>query len=177
MVNKKMLAALAMGWFWTTTVLAQEVVLKATLSHDTVSVHELLTVTFELKNAKGKIEPPEFIGFQLISGPNITTQMQIIQGSMTQSYAVSYILKPQDLGTFVIEKAHVSLEDGTYLESNPLIIAVSAQHSVKKPGNKQNNRFDFFLENPFFEAPPPPVKPSPQDSIQERLKKIPRKKF
>lgn len=172
-----MLTALAIGWLWTTSLLAQNVSLKAMLSHDTVSVQELLTVTFELKNAKGKIEPPEFIGFQLVSGPNIITQMQIIQGNMTQSYAVSYVLKPQDLGTFVIEKAQVSLEDGTYLESDPLIIVVSAQRSVKKQGFKQNNRFDFPLENPFFESPPAPAKPSPQDSIQERLKKVPRKKF
>lgn len=158
---------------------AQEPELKTTLSHDTVSLQELLQVTFELEQAKGKIEPPEFVGFQVVGGPNITTRMQVVQGNMTQSYAVTYVLKPLEEGTFVIERARVTLENDQLLESEPVIISVSNHTSVKNRKSKQSgqNSFDFLFENPFFEERQALPPPAPRDSIQERLKKLPRKKF
>lgn len=170
------LPALALVWLCATTAWSQNGVLKSNISHDTVSLQELLKVTFQLENIQGKIEPPDFIGFQLVSGPNIKTQMQVIQGNMSQSYAVSYLLKPLEEGTFVIERAHAVLEDGSYLESKPMIITVSADRSVKKPNadGMDDAKLDFIFENPWFREVPPPA---PRDSIQEKLKKLPRKKF
>src|SRR5687767_5431550 len=65
----------------------------ASVDKKKVSVNGTLQITFTLTNADGKnFTPPSFGDFQVLSGPNQSTNMQFINGSMSRSVAFSYYL-------------------------------------------------------------------------------------
>lgn len=111
------------------TIVAQE--LTATSSSTSVSVGEQIQITFTV-NATGKnFRAPSFPDFNVLTGPNQSTQMQIINGSVSQSISFTYVLQAVKEGSFKIGSAEISVNNNK-LTSNPLTIVVS------KAGNKQS---------------------------------------
>ncbi|MCI0501063.1 MAG: BatD family protein, partial [Epsilonproteobacteria bacterium] len=66
-----------------------------------------LQFTFEGKNLNGlkNFNPPSLKEFRVLSGPNQSTSMQIINGVTSSSLTLSYILMPNTTGTFTIGSA------------------------------------------------------------------------
>ena len=84
------------------------------------SVGETLPVRFEL-NAKPESNTfvaPSFDNFDILAGPSISqgSSISIVNGSMTQSvsYVITYILMPQQVGTFYIGSATIVVDGKTY---------------------------------------------------------------
>ena len=67
---------------------------------------------------------PALDGFSVLSGPNQSRSVQIINGSMTSEVSLSYILVAQKEGTFTIPPAKV-MADGETLLSNEVTITVT----------------------------------------------------
>ena len=92
-----------------------------------VGVNERFQVylTFE-KNDNDNVSdlnPPSFEGFRILSGPNQSTNMQIINGNVSSSISFSYILTPQKVGSYTINKAQISYKGKKY-ETNTLNVQV-----------------------------------------------------
>jgi hypothetical protein len=80
---------------------------------------------------------PEIHDFQIISGPNQSTGMTIVNGAVSQYKTVSYILQPTRTGRFTIPGATATI-DGKKMQSNPVTIQVeqgstSASHYQPQP--------------------------------------------
>jgi hypothetical protein len=69
----------------------------------------------DLKNFK----PPSFSNFLVLSGPNQSTSIQIINGVQTASLTHLYILQPEKVGTYSIGKASIE-QDGQTFETKLL---------------------------------------------------------
>ncbi|MBU2508141.1 MAG: BatD family protein [Bacteroidetes bacterium] len=99
----------------------------ASAERTTVGQGQRFQVFFEFKGTdQSQIRnfiQPSFRGFKILSGPNQSTSMQIINGSVSSSITYSYILYPEQEGTFTIDKASVEL-GGRRFETDPLKITV-----------------------------------------------------
>ena len=106
-----------------------------------VPVNQNFQFNITLENASGNPKPPSFNDFQVLSGPNTSTSMSWVNGSVTQSVTYSYILKPKQEGTFKIGKASVVVS-GITMESNELVIAVTKASAQQQ--QRQRDPFDPF---------------------------------
>ncbi|MEE9448944.1 MAG: BatD family protein, partial [Ignavibacteriaceae bacterium] len=95
----------------------------ASVNETTVADNERFQVSFifsgksinDLKNFK----PPSFSNFLILSGPNQSTSIQIINGVQTASLTHLYILQPEKVGTYSIGKASIE-QDGQTFETKLL---------------------------------------------------------
>lgn len=96
--------------------------------------------TFEKQSNQNvsNFKPPSFNGFRVLSGPNQSTSMQIINGQVSSSITFSYILTPQNVGNHRIGKAAIEFNGKTY-ESNTLDIQV-VQGSVTPQQKNQDSQ-------------------------------------
>ncbi|MFA6597806.1 MAG: BatD family protein [Ignavibacteriaceae bacterium] len=115
----------------------------ATASSTKVGEGEQFEVTFTYSgtemNSIGNFQPPNLNSFLVLSGPNQSSNMQIINGAVSGSRAFTYYLQPRSLGRFTIGSASVSVK-GQTLKSEPISIEVvkgsSNQQAKKEQGNQ-----------------------------------------
>lgn len=115
-----------------THVWAQET-FTANVSSNAVGLDEQFQVSFTL-NASGKaFQAPSFSDFMVLSGPNQSSSMQFVNGSMSQSISFTYYLQPKAGGTFKIGSATIQA-GGKTLKTNPITITVGKGSAAS--GNK-----------------------------------------
>ncbi len=111
----------------------------AAVSKNKVSVGEVFQLDFSI-NASGKnFIPPSFAEFSVYSGPNQSTSMQIINGSMSQSITLSYYLTPKKEGNLTIGPATITVGNNT-LQSNSISIEATKGSSNQSSQSQTNNR-------------------------------------
>jgi BatD DUF11 like domain len=89
----------------------------------------------DVNNVKG-FTSPDFANFMILSGPNQSTAMQIINGAVSGSITYSYYIQPKSIGTFNIGSATVNYK-GTNYKSQPLKIEVVKGSAPPPSANKQ----------------------------------------
>ena len=108
-----------------TNAFAQE--FTATVDKTTVGQYERFQVYFTFSggdvNGVQNLKQPSFQGFRVLSGPNQSTSMQIINGKVSGSISFTYLLQPTAIGEFTIGSASVDFSGKTY-STNPLNIKV-----------------------------------------------------
>lgn len=94
------------------------------VSTDSVLLGNRLSVSFSLQHAQGEdfVFPP-FKGLVKVSGPNVSSQMNFVNGRMSQRVSYTFYLEAHEVGDFYIEPASVKVGD-TYLESDPVLVRV-----------------------------------------------------
>ncbi|MFC2134672.1 BatD family protein, partial [Bacteroidota bacterium] len=99
----------------------------ATVDKTTVGQNERFQVyfTFEGEDVNGvrNFTPPSFEGFRVLSGPNQSTSMQIINGKVSGSLTYSFIVQGSEIGKYPLGTASVEYEGDTY-KTDPLQIEV-----------------------------------------------------
>lgn len=115
------------------------------VSSDSVLMDNYFTVTFTLENAEGlNFAPPAFDGFELVSGPNTSTSMSMINGEVTRKVAYTYYLRPLNIGNYYIEPASIESDEGV-LETLPreVIVLPNPEGIIQQPRSKTETfRFD-----------------------------------
>jgi BatD DUF11 like domain len=112
----------------------------ASVNRNPVGLNEQFQLSYELNSSGTAFKPPALNDFQVLSGPNQSTSMQFINGSMSQSITFSYILQPKREGTFKIEPATIEA-GGKVVLSNMVTVNVtkaSAQGSQQGQDDKTN---------------------------------------
>lgn len=107
----------------------------AEISTDTVDLDGYVEVSFIIENIDGEFEAPEFANFQVMSGPNTSMSMSIVNNKMTRSSKYSYIIKPLNVGRFFIEPAYLISDDENY-ETEPIEIIVNYGSDGKPKASK-----------------------------------------
>jgi hypothetical protein len=104
------------------------------------TVNEPFQVSFTFSgpniNNLSNFSPPTFENFMILSGPNQSTSIQIINGAQSASITYSFVLQAKSVGTFTIGSASISQSGKTY-KSNSLVIPV--QKGQPKSQQQKNN--------------------------------------
>jgi tetratricopeptide (TPR) repeat protein len=97
--------------------------LVAQVSKNKVAVGEVFQVSFTVNGNMSGFKPPAFPDFDVYSGPNQSTSMQITNGSMSQTVSYSYMIAARKEGKFTIGAAMATI-GGATSESAPIAIEV-----------------------------------------------------
>lgn len=110
------------------------------VSKSTVATGERFQLTYTAHGNASHFEPPKFDHFQLLSGPNTSSEMRWVNGKFSGNQSFSFILRAIEVGKFEISPASVKL-DGKRVKSDPITVQVVKGHSSntksKKGGNQQ----------------------------------------
>ncbi len=120
-------------------VTAQSVKFVASVNSNTVAVGEQFQVDFSLNGNGENFVPPSFRGLQVLSGPNVSTSMESINGKTTVSNSFSYILMATTEGEFSIGSATITVS-GYKTSTNPIRIRVTKGTLPPRGGNQQQQQ-------------------------------------
>lgn len=102
-------------------------VFSAEINKTNVSVGQKIKVTYTLKDAKGDaFEDPDFKDFEVLSGPNVSSNMSIMNGNVSQSMSYTYYVAPKREGIFELPSAAIKVGKKT-LRTAPIAITVLAK--------------------------------------------------
>ncbi len=134
------------------TTFAQDGTFTATVNKKRMSVNSTFQLTYTLENADGKnFKAPAFTDFSVLSGPNQSTSMQIINGSVSRSVSYSYYLKPNKEGALTIPPATVVV-GGKTLSSNSITVEVTKGEPQEQAGqgNQGQDVYSQISDNVFL---------------------------
>ncbi len=106
--------------------------LTAQSSKSKVAVGESFQISFSLNSSGSNFKAPALNDFDVYSGPNQSTSMSYVNGSMSQSITLSYIIAAKKEGKITIGPASVNV-NGATIQSNSFTIEV-----VKGAANAQS---------------------------------------
>jgi hypothetical protein len=106
----------------------------ASVNRNPVGLNDQFQLSFTLTGGGNNFKAPSLNDFMVLSGPNQSSSMQFINGSVSQSITLSYILQPKKEGTFKIEAASIE-SGGKIVLSNTLTINVTAGSGQSNKGN------------------------------------------
>lgn len=121
--------------------------LTAQVSKNKVYSKEVFQVSFSANGNMNDFKQPAMADFDVLSGPNQSTSIQVINGSMSQTLSYSYMIRPKKEGKFTIGAASATV-NGTKVESNPITIEVVKGNPPQQQQN-QNDPFGMFGNDPF----------------------------
>jgi hypothetical protein len=105
-----------------------------------VQLGQQFQISFSIDDSGDNFTPPDFSRFRVLGGPNRSSSMQFVNGSMTQSLTLSFYLQAIEVGEINIGQAQMTV-DGKVVKSNPLKIKVLKGKAGAKSGpKKQNNQ-------------------------------------
>ena len=130
----------------------------ATVNSTTVALNDKFQVSFTFEgqdvNAIKNFSPPDLNkDFLVLSGPNQSTSMQIINGAVSASISYSYYLQPRNLGKYTIGAAKLLYKDQEF-KSEPIKIEVVAGAPKPKQNEQANDNVSEkeVAENLFIKA-------------------------
>lgn len=129
------------------------------VSSDSILLGNYFVVKFTLENANiDDFQAPDFGDFNLVSGPNVSSSMSVINGEVSQKASYIYYLEPRDIGNFYIQPASVNTGEEV-LETTPLEVLVvpNPEGIIQKPQMQEHFNFDLRMDN-FFAPPQMPEK-------------------
>ncbi len=126
------------------------------ISTDTVLYDNYLEVRFTAQNIEGRFEPPKFEDFEVISGPNQSTSMSMINGVTSRSASFSYFIKPRTTGTLSIEPAYYLNDQDQNRETQPVAIIClpNPDGVVQESRIRQDHQSSGLSTFPFFRDSP-----------------------
>jgi hypothetical protein len=133
---------------------------KASLNQNPVTQGERFAVSYSIDTDASNFRGPDFRGLKVISGPNTSQSVQIVNGAMSRSLTYTYYVYAEKEGTFNIAPATIRV-NGETLKSNSLEVKVLPPSEAEKQRRQaQQNREsqistqarDFLDKNIFINA-------------------------
>jgi oxygen tolerance protein BatD len=130
---KKIISISLLFIIWSVTLSAQE--FGASVDKTTVGINERFQVYFTFQNGDlnrlSAFSPPSFKGLKVLSGPNESRNMQIINGQVSGSLTYSFVAVGQKIGKVQIGSASV-IYNGSKLKSDAISINIIKGTSTNK---------------------------------------------
>lgn len=126
------------------------VIFKVDVSTDSILMNNYFEVRFTVENANGQdFEAPDFTeAFTIVSGPNYSTSMQVINGDISRQMVITYQLQPKEIGAYYIQPASV-MADGALMETAPIEVFVHPNPDGIQQTPPMNGRFHMEFADPF----------------------------
>ncbi len=117
--------------------MAQKFVAQA--SKTTVAVGEAFQISYTLNTSGSNFKVPALKDFDVYSGPNQSTSMSFVNGAMSQSVTLSYVIAAKKEGKITIGPATVNVE-GKTIQSNSLTFdVVKGSNNYPNTSNQGNS--------------------------------------
>lgn len=100
-----------------------------------VSVGQRFQVSWTINGNGSDLKLPDIREFSVLGGPNQSSSISIINGSMSQSLSYSYVLQAGKEGEFTIGAASAKI-DGKQVSSKPFTIKVVAGQAQQNPNQQ-----------------------------------------
>jgi hypothetical protein len=114
---------------------AQTPFLAATANKSTIGLNEQLQITYTFSGAGRAFHGPDLRDFNILSGPNQSSNMQYINGQFSQSISFTYYLQARKEGNYKIGPASIEAE-GKRIASNVVqIVVVKGAAQQQQKGN------------------------------------------
>ncbi len=128
--NNKICTFLSLLFFTVYNTSLAQVKFSAVCPNKQIGKNEYLQVQYVVENASNveQITPPAFKNFSIVSGPNQQSSTSIINGAVSQSVALEFILRPTAPGSFTLPPATAKV-NGKTLVSNSLSVQVTNNSS------------------------------------------------
>jgi hypothetical protein len=130
----------------------------ASVNNTTVGANEPFEVSFQFSgddiNSLRNFRAPDFKNFKVLSGPNQSTSMQIINGAVSASLTYSFYINALSQGQFTIGSASIDFKGKTY-NTDPIKITVvkgTAAQSQQKGQSDQPANIKNISDNVFVRA-------------------------
>ena len=138
------------------------------VSSDTILAGNILNITFTANNIAGQFEGPDLQGVNVISGPNTSTSMSMINGVVTQTATYSYSILCDDIGDITILSGYLNTGNET-LETEPFTVLIlpNPDGIIEQPPSNSG-----FFEFNFPRTTKKPKEPSASKKKKRKLKKI-----
>lgn len=147
----------------------------ASANETKIGKNDLVEVRFKLENAKSvtSLNPPAFTNFTVVGGPNHESSSSLINGKVSSSVTLSFILKPTKPGKFSLAPAS-AITGGKEIKSNKLTITVLDQSTVASSKKKHSQRTPFSVFGMEEETPPRSINEDytlkPGENAKEKIK-------
>jgi hypothetical protein len=132
---------------------AQDQAFHVKISYDSVYIGNALKIQYTIKNIKGEFQQPDLHGFHVISGPNISNSFSLVNGSSNSEKSYSYLIVPQETGTFEIQPAYFQTKDTLLQTSNVTFEVLDNPNKIVQ--DPEEMQFFPFLKD----TPTPPMRP------------------
>ncbi|MFN7115364.1 MAG: BatD family protein [Saprospiraceae bacterium] len=139
----------------------------AKVNTDSVLLGNYVQVQFTLENANGEnFQPPVFEGFQVVSGPNFSSSVSIVNGNVSQQVSYTFFLEPNDIGNYYIQPASIQVGQDV-LETKPLsvIVVPNPDGIIQKTPSPERFNFDWQMPKA---APAPKPKQEAKPPVNKR---------
>lgn len=139
---------------FTSCIIAQD--FTASVNETTVADNERFQVSFTFSgksiNDLTNFKPPKFSNFLVLSGPNQSSSIQIVNGAQTASLTYSYYIQAKGVGSFSIGVASIE-QDGNSYKTKPLKISV-VKGTAKQKQQKTESEISYeeIAKNLFIRA-------------------------
>ncbi len=120
---------------------AQDVKFTAATSNTEVATGDRFQIQFTANAKITNFKAPDLSNFRVLSGPNQSTSMSFVNGNMSSSISISYVLMAVKEGMFTIKPA-VAAVDGKAYSTNSINISVSKGVNVQQQQQAQQNQPD-----------------------------------
>lgn len=124
--------------------------IEVTTSSDTILLGNYIELKVTLQNIEGEFVEPFIEGAEIISGPNVSSSIQIINGDRSSTQSYSYFIKPNDIGYVHISPASIKNDKDT-LESQPIELPVvpNPNNIIVEPKSENSGNFIFDFNSPW----------------------------
>lgn len=112
-----------------------------------VKVGQRFQVIWQLNASGSDFIAPEITDFQVLSGPNQSTSVEIVNGNMSRKISYTYVVRAAEEGTFRIKPAKIKV-DGNWVLSNELSINVAKNLKAEDGGNDLFLKIDVSKRSP-----------------------------
>ena len=122
------------------------------LEKDTILMGTHVELVFTLENIDGRFSPPNLDEFDIISGPNQSTFMQMHAGKIERKTQYTYHLMPKKIGEIVIGSANVTRGQESF-QTGSLTLFVKENKDFFKNNPKSipaNKESDTLIKRPIF---------------------------
>lgn len=117
---------------------AQDVSFNAAVSNNEMATGDRFKLEITANTSINNFSPPNLSDFRILSGPNQSTSMSWVNGSMSHSVSYSYILMATKEGEFTIGPA-TAVIDGKKYKTNNIKIKIKKGVKVQQNNNTINN--------------------------------------
>lgn len=135
---------------------AEETVFQAAVDRNPVGMGEQFTLSFTLTNAGaggGKnLQVPDLSKFMIMAGPNQSSSMQIVNGSVSSSVTYHYILQPREAGRIAIGAASIDAGGKNYKSAPIVLEVVKSSTKAKQTSAAQDDISGQIADNLFLKA-------------------------
>ena len=123
--------------------------IESTVASDTILDGNVFEYKVVIRNLQGEFTPPTLAGFDVVAGPNFSSNMQYINGKMFKEATYSYFLRAQRIGENYIEEAYFTFEgENMETEAIPILVLDNPEQIEKKYRVNANSKSQMlFPEN------------------------------